>query len=413
MDIFTMAKIPLNKAIEKMKLDPNAAKIIDQPERTLEVAIPVKMDDGRVEVFMGYRAQHNTAVGPAKGGLRYHPQVSMDEVKTLSFWMTCKCSVAGIPYGGGKGGITVDPSKLSERELEELSRGFIRKIAPIIGSKMDIPAPDVNTNGKIMGWMVDEYSKINGGETDYGVITGKHLSMGGSLGRTEATGRGVMISVREACKRLNINIKDATCAVQGFGNVGSWSAKLIHRLGIKIVAISDYKDAIYCPTGIDPIEAEKYMLANDRKLEGYPGSKVISGAELLACDVTVLVPAALEMQLTKENAGAVKAKIICEGANGPTTPEADDILEKNGVLVVPDILANAGGVVVSYFEWVQNLAGYYWTEEVVNERQEEILVRAFEDVFTTAKKHDTTMRIGAYIVALRRVSDSMKWRGWY
>lgn len=410
MSIFEMAKIPLQKAIEKMNLDAGVKKLMEQPERTLEVTIPVKMDDGRTEVFTGYRAQHSTAVGPAKGGIRFHPDVCLDEVKTLSFWMTCKCSVVGLPYGGGKGGITVDPSKLSEGELERLSRGYIQKIAAIIGEKIDVPAPDVNTNGKIMAWMVDEYEKIVGHGAP-GVITGKPIAIGGSLGRTEATGRGVMLSVREACKKLNIEINQATCAIQGFGNVGSWTAKLVHNLGIKVVAISDVHGAIFCETGINPYEAADY-LAKHKVLSGYPGSKDISNAELLTANVTVLIPAALEMQITKENATQIKAKIIAEGANGPTTPEADDILAAKGVIIIPDILANAGGVTVSYFEWVQNLSGYYWSEKEVNERQEQLLVKAFEDVYVTAKKHDTTMRIAAYIVALRKLNDAIKARGW-
>ena len=410
MSIFEMAKIPLQKAIEKMNLDAGVKKLMEQPERTLEVTIPVKMDDGRTEVFTGYRAQHSTAVGPAKGGIRFHPDVCLDEVKTLSFWMTCKCSVVGLPYGGGKGGITVDPSKLSEGELERLSRGYIQKIAAIIGEKIDVPAPDVNTNGKIMAWMVDEYEKIVGHGAP-GVITGKPIAIGGSLGRTEATGRGVMLSVREACKKLNIEINQATCAIQGFGNVGSWTAKLVHNLGIKVVAISDVHGAIFCETGINPYEAADY-LAKHKVLSGYPGSKDISNAELLTANVTVLIPAALEMQITKENAAQIKARIIAEGANGPTTPEADDILAAKGVIIIPDILANAGGVTVSYFEWVQNLSGYYWSEKEVNERQEQLLVKAFEDVYVTAKKHDTTMRIAAYIVALRKLNDAIKARGW-
>lgn len=410
MSIFEMAKIPLQKAIEKMDLDAGVKKLMEQPERSMEVSIPVKMDDGRTEVFTGYRAQHSTAVGPAKGGIRFHPDVCLDEVKTLSFWMTCKCSVVGLPYGGGKGGITVDPSKLSEGELERLSRGYIQKIAAIIGEKLDVPAPDVNTNGKIMAWMVDEYEKIVGHAAP-GVITGKPIIVGGSLGRTEATGRGVMLSVREACKKINIDIKQATCAVQGFGNVGSWAAKLIYDLGAKIVAISDVHGAIYCEAGLNPYEAAEY-LAKHKVLSGYPGSKDISNAELLTADVTILVPAALEMQITKENAEQIKAKIISEGANGPTTPDADDILAAKGVVVIPDILANAGGVTVSYFEWVQNLSGYYWSEEEVNDRQEKLLVKAFEDVYTTAKQYNTTMRIAAYIVALRKLKDAIKARGW-
>ena len=351
MNLFEMAQIPLNKAIEVMKLDPNAAAIIACPERTLEVSIPVKMDDGTTKVFTGYRSQHSTIMGPAKGGIRYHQSVNMDEVKTLAFWMTCKCAVANLPYGGGKGGIIVDPSKLSQAELERLTRGYIDRIAPIIGEKMDIPAPDMNTNAQIMGWMMDEYSKLKG-QYEPGFITGKPICIGGSLGRTAATGRGVMVAAGEAIKAMGIKPEEATCAVQGFGNVGSWTAKLIHDLGVKIVALSDVYGAIMNEDGLDPYEVEKHVQATG-SVVNFPGSKAISNADLLAMEVTVLAPCAMELQITKDNAADVKAKIIVEGANGPTTPEADEILDKKGILVVPDILANGGGVTVSYFEWVQ------------------------------------------------------------
>ena len=411
MSIFEMAKIPLSKAVAEMKLDPGTEKIMMQVERVMEVNIPVRMDDGRVEVFTGYRAQHSTALGPAKGGIRFHPAVCLDEVKTLSFWMTCKCAVAGIPLGGGKGGITVDPSKLSMGELERLSRGYVDKLAVILGEKIDVPAPDVNTNGQIMAWMTDQYCKITG-RNEIGVFTGKPVAWGGSLGRTEATGRGVMISVREACKKLNIDPKGATVAIQGFGNVGSWSAKMVKQhLGGKIVAISDVSGAIYCEAGIDPYEAEKY-LKEHKVLAGFPGSKEISNNELLTLPVDILLPCALESQITKENAADVKAKIISEGANGPTTPDADEILAQKGIIVVPDILANAGGVVVSYFEWVQNLYGYYWSEEEVNDKQEQCLKIASEKVWAAAKEYNVTLRVAAYIVALTRLKDALKLRGW-
>lgn len=411
MSIFEMAKIPLNKAVKTMQLDPGTEKIMMQVERAMEVNIPVRMDDGRVEVFTGYRAQHSTALGPAKGGVRFHPDVCLDEVKTLSFWMTCKCSVAGLPLGGGKGGITVDPSKLSKGELERLSRGYVAKLAAILGEKIDVPAPDVNTNGEIMAWMTDEYCKIVG-RNEVGVFTGKPVCFSGSLGRTEATGRGVMLSVREACKNMGIETKGSTVAIQGFGNVGSWSGKLVHtHLGCKVVAISDVSGAIYCEAGIDPYEAEKY-LKEHKKLSGFPGSKDISNTELLELDVDILLPCALECQITKENAANVKAKIISEGANGPTTPDADEILEQKGIVVVPDILANAGGVVVSYFEWVQNIYSYYWCEEEVNERQEQCLKIAYDKVWATAKEYNVSLRVAAYIVALGRLKDAMKVRGW-
>ncbi len=411
MNLFEMAQIPLHKAIEVMKLDPNAAAIIDCPERTLEVSIPVKMDDGTTKVFTGYRSQHSTIMGPAKGGIRYHQNVNMDEVKTLAFWMTCKCAVANLPYGGGKGGIIVDPSKLSTGELERLTRGYIDRIAPIIGEKMDIPAPDMNTNAQIMGWMMDEYSKLKG-QYEPGFITGKPICIGGSLGRTAATGRGVMVAAGEAIKALGIKPEEATCAVQGFGNVGSWTAKLIHDLGVKIVALSDVYGAIMNEGGLDPYEVEKHVQATG-SVVNFPGSKAITNAELLAMEVTVLAPCAMELQITKDNAADVKAKIIVEGANGPTTPEADEILDAKGILVVPDILANGGGVTVSYFEWVQCLYRYFWTEEEVIEKQTQLMIGAFKNVYDMAKKYNVNMRTAAYIVALNRLDEAMKFRGAY
>ena len=411
MNLFEMAQIPLHKAIEVMKLNPNAAAIIDCPERTLEVSIPVKMDDGTTKVFTGYRSQHSTIMGPAKGGIRYHQNVNMDEVKTLAFWMTCKCAVANLPYGGGKGGIIVDPSKLSTGELERLTRGYIDKIAPIIGEKMDIPAPDMNTNAQIMGWMMDEYSKLKG-QYEPGFITGKPICIGGSLGRTAATGRGVMVAAGEAIKALGIKPEEATCAVQGFGNVGSWTAKLIHDMGVKIVALSDVYGAIMNEAGLDPYEVEKHVQATG-SVVNFPGSKAISNADLLAMEVTVLAPCAMELQLTKDNAADVKAKIVVEGANGPTTPEADEILDAKGILVVPDILANGGGVTVSYFEWVQCLYRYFWTEEEVIEKQTQLMIGAFKQVYDTAKKYGVNMRTAAYIVALNRLDEAMKFRGAY
>ena len=365
MNLFEMAKIPLNKAIEVMKLDPSAADIIATPERTLEVSIPVRMDDGTTKVFTGYRSQHSTIMGPAKGGVRYHPGVNMDEVKTLAFWMTCKCAVAGLPYGGGK----------------------------------------------IMGWMMDEFSKIKG-QFEPGFVTGKPICLGGSLGRNAATGRGVMVAAGEAIKALGIKPKQATCAVQGFGNVGSWTAKLIHDMGVKIVALSDINGAIHNPKGMNPYDVEKH-LQKTGSVVGYKGSKPISNEELLAMDVTILAPCAMELQLTKANAAKVQAKVIVEGANGPTTPDADKILDKKGILVVPDILANGGGVTVSYFEWVQNLYRYFWTEEEVIEKQESLMIDAFKKVYDTAKEHKVNMRTAAYIVALGHLAEAMKYRGMY
>ena len=411
MNIFEMAKIPLNQAIEAMQLDPGAAAIIAVPERTLEVSIPLKMDDGSTKVFTGYRSQHSTVLGPAKGGVRYHQNVSLDEVKTLAFWMTCKCAVAGLPYGGGKGGIIVDPNTLSKRELEALTRAYIDRIAMIIGEKKDIPAPDMNTNAQIMGWMMDEYSKITG-QFEPGFITGKAICVGGSLGRTAATGRGVVTAALEALKLKGIAPQDATAAVQGFGNVGSWTAKLFNEEGVKVVAVSDVKGAIYNADGLDCYDVEKFAQANG-SVVGYPGAQVISNAELLALEVTILSPCAMELQITKENAANVKAQIIAEGANGPTTPEADEILSAKGVFVVPDILANGGGVTVSYFEWVQNLYRYFWSEEEVVEKQIVMMRNAFKNVYAAAEKYSVNMRVAAYIVALSSLDEAMKVRGMY
>ena len=409
MNIFEMAQIPLNKAIETMELDAGAAAIIAVPERTLEVSIPVKMDDGTTKVFTGYRSQHSTILGPAKGGVRYHQNVSMDEVKTLAFWMTCKCAVAGLPYGGGKGGIIVDPSKLSKAELERLTRGYIDKIAPIIGEKRDIPAPDMNTNAQIMGWMMDEYSKL-AGQYEPGFITGKAISVGGSLGRTAATGRGVVVAALEALKLKGIQPHEATAAVQGFGNVGSWTAKLFCDAGVKVIALSDVYGAIFKEDGFDCYDVDAYVKKTGSVI-GYPGSKAISNAELLAMEVTVLAPCAIELQLTMENADAVQATIIAEGANGPTTPDADAILDAKGVFVVPDILANGGGVTVSYFEWVQNLYRYFWPEEEVIEKQNALMRKAFKAVYEKAKQYNVTLRVAAYMVALGSLEEAMKIRG--
>mgnify|MGYP005867035251 FL=1 len=409
MNIFEMAHIPLNKAIEVMQLDAGAAAIIATPERTLEVSIPVKMDDGSTKVFTGYRSQHSTVLGPAKGGVRYHQNVSMDEVKTLAFWMTCKCAVAGLPYGGGKGGIIVDPAQLSKRELEALTRGYIDKIAPLIGEKKDIPAPDMNTNAQVMGWMMDEYSKF-AGQFEPGFITGKAIGVGGSLGRTAATGRGVVVAALEALKLQGIEPYEATAAVQGFGNVGSWTAKLFCDAGVKVIALGDVNGAIFKADGFDCYDVDAYVKKTG-SIVGYPGSRPITNAQLLAMEVTVLAPCAIELQLTKENAADVSASIIVEGANGPTTPEADEILEEKGVLVIPDILANGGGVTVSYFEWVQNLYRYFWTEKEVIDKQTEMMIKAFHEVHAKAKEYGVPLRVAAYIVALGSIAEAMKIRG--
>ena len=409
---FEIARKQVKTACDRLNADPAVYEILKSPQRVLEVTFPVKLDDGTVKTFTGYRSQHNNAVGPYKGGVRFHPHVNLDEVKALSIWMTIKCCVAGIPYGGGKGGITLDPRDYSEAELERISRAYSEAISPLIGEKIDIPAPDVNTNGKIMSWMVDAYENVVK-KSAPGVFTGKPVEFGGSLARTEATGYGVNFAAVQALEKLGKDVKGATYAIQGFGNVGYHTGYYAHQSGAKVVAVSTVDVAIYNENGLD-MEAlfkefqEKGFITNEA---GY--GKEISNAELLALDVDVLAPCALENQLTSENAGKVRAKIVVEGANGPTTPEADAILRQNGVLVVPDILANCGGVVVSYFEWVQNLQGYYWEFDEVQEKETVVLRRAFRDIWNLAQEYDVDLRTASYMMSIRRVEKTMKLRGWY
>ena len=409
---FEIAQKQVKIACDRLNADPAVFEILKKPQRVLEVNFPVKLDNGTVENFTGYRSQHNNAVGPYKGGVRFHPNVNLDEVKALSIWMTIKCFVAGIPYGGGKGGITLDPRNYSEAELERIARAYSEAISPLIGEKIDIPAPDVNTNGKIMSWMVDAYENVVKHSAP-GVFTGKPVEFGGSLARTEATGYGVNFAAVQALEKLGKDVKGATYAIQGFGNVGYHTGYYAHKAGAKIVAVSTVDVAIYNENGLD-MEAiikefqEKGFITNEA---GY--GKEISNAELLALDVDVLAPCALENQLTSENAGKVRAKIVVEGANGPTTPEADVILRQNGVLVVPDILANCGGVVVSYFEWVQNLQGYYWEFDEVQEKETVVLRRAFRDIWNLAQEYDVDLRTASYMMSIRRVEKAMKLRGWY
>ena len=409
---FEIARKQVKTACDRLNADPAVYEILKSPQRVLEVTFPVKLDDGTVKTFTGYRSQHNNAVGPYKGGVRFHPHVNLDEVKALSIWMTIKCCVAGIPYGGGKGGITLDPRDYSEAELERISRAYSEAISPLIGEKIDIPAPDVNTNGKIMSWMVDAYENVVK-KSAPGVFTGKPVEFGGSLARTEATGYGVNFAAVQALEKLGKDVKGATYAIQGFGNVGYHTGYYAHQSGAKVVAVSTVDVAIYNENGLD-MEAlfkefqEKGFITNEA---GY--GKEISNAELLALDVDVLAPCALENQLTSENAGKVRAKIVVEGANGPTTPEADAILRQNGVLVVPDILANCGGVVVSYFEWVQNLQGYYWEFDEVQEKETVVLRRAFRDIWNLAQEYDVDLRTASYMMSIRRVEKAMKLRGWY
>ena len=409
---FEIARKQVKTACDRLNADPAVYEILKSPQRVLEVTFPVKLDNGTVKTFTGYRSQHNNAVGPYKGGVRFHPNVNLDEVKALSIWMTIKCCVAGIPYGGGKGGITLDPRDYSEAELERIARAYSEAISPLIGEKIDIPAPDVNTNGKIMSWMVDAYENVVK-KSAPGVFTGKPVEFGGSLARTEATGYGVNFAAVQALEKLGKDVKGATYAIQGFGNVGYHTGYYAHQSGAKVVAVSTVDVAIYNENGLD-MEAlfkefqEKGFITNEA---GY--GKEISNAELLALDVDVLAPCALENQLTSENAGKVRAKIVVEGANGPTTPEADAILRQNGVLVVPDILVNCGGVVVSYFEWVQNLQGYYWEFDEVQEKETVVLRRAFRDIWNLAQEYDVDLRTASYMMSIRRVEKAMKLRGWY
>lgn len=383
------------------------------PERELKVSIPVRMDDGSVHCFEGYRVQHSTSRGPAKGGIRYHQNVNIDEVKALAAWMTFKCAVVNIPYGGGKGGIICNPSELSENELRNLTRRFTAMIAPIIGPDQDIPAPDVGTNAGVMGWIMDTYSMLKG-HCVPGVVTGKPLELGGALGRHEATGRGVMLTTLNILNALDIPVEGSTAVIQGMGNVGSISAKLIHNAGLKVIAVSDVSCGIYNPEGLNIPEIIEYLSAKKGNLlKDYSadGVSYITNEELLELKTTVLVPAALENQINAKNAEKLQAQVIVEGANGPTTVEADEILQKRGIVLVPDILANAGGVVVSYFEWVQNIQSVSWSEEYVNEHLKTIMDQAFQAVWDIAHEKDTTLRTGAYLIAVKRVVDAKNLRG--
>jgi glutamate dehydrogenase len=410
LNVFEIVQGQIKEACDILGMEPAVYEILKQPQRFMEVAIPVNMDDGSVKVFPGFRSQHNDAIGPTKGGLRFHPDVYADEVKALSMWMTFKCACIGLPYGGGKGAIKVDPRQLSKGELERLSRGWIREMAQIIGPEKDIPAPDVYTNAQIMAWMVDEFAKIRQYNA-FGLMTGKPIIIGGSLGRNTATARGCVFTIREAAKKLGIDLSKATVAIQGYGNAGSFAAELISAYGSKVVAVNDTKGGAYNPDGIDPVAIAKYK-EKTRSVVGFPGTKNITSDELLTLDVDILIPAAFENQITSANAARVKAKIIGEAANGPTTPEADAVLYKNGLLVLPDILASAGGVTVSYYEWVQNNYGYYWSEEEVNSRLEASMVKAFEAIYDMHKQKNVPMRQAAYMVAIKRVYEAMKVRGW-
>jgi glutamate dehydrogenase (NAD(P)+) len=394
-----------------LNLDSGIWKILTHPKRQIIVSCPVQMDTGEIEVFTGYRVQYNITLGPAKGGIRYHPDVSLDEVTALAAWMTWKCAVAHIPFGGGKGGVICDPTRMSRRELEALTRRYIAEIIDAIGPEKDVPAPDVNTNDQIMAWVMDTYS-MHVGHTATAVVTGKPIEMGGSLGRREATGRGVMIVTREAAKHLGIDIKGATVAIQGFGNVGSVSADLLSRIGAKIVAVTDWKGGVHNEKGLDIAKLLEYSQEH-KTVDGFPGGTDLANEDLWALGVDVLIPAALENQITMENAPRIRAKIVTEGANGPTTPDAHTHLHERGIVVIPDILANSGGVTTSYFEWVQDRYGYFWDEEQVNSRLELKMCEAFDSVLKTSLKYTVDMRTAAYIVAISRVGTVTKMRGMY
>lgn len=406
---FDIASKQFDRAADLLELDPNLRKVLKNPKRQLIVSIPVKMDDGRMEVFQGFRVQHNIARGPAKGGIRFHPNVSLDEVKALAAWMTWKCATVNIPYGGGKGGVVVDPHLLSEGELERMTRRYAVEIAPIIGPDRDIPAPDVYTNSQTMAWFMDTISMIHG-HTELGVVTGKPVELGGSRGRNEATARGCLYVVREACNVRGLKLEGARVAVQGFGNAGSIAARLLHEDGARVIAASDSHSGIYNTRGLDPAAVIEHK-QKAGTLQGFSNAESISNAELLEIDCDILIPAALENQITRDNAARVKASIIAEAANGPTTPDADDILFENGKCVIPDILANAGGVSVSYFEWVQDMYGFFWPEAKVNDVLQQTMVNAFHDVRTLAEKHKAYLRTAAYMLAVGRVANATRVRG--
>lgn len=408
-DVLKNTQEAIHAALTRLGYSDTVYELLKEPIRVLTVRIPVRMDDGHTEVFTGYRAQHNDAIGPTKGGIRFHPDVTLDEVKALSIWMSIKCGIFGLPYGGAKGGIVCDPRKLSIHEQERLARGYVRAVSQIVGPAKDIPAPDVYTNPQVMAWMYDEYSRIREYDSP-NFITGKPLVLGGSQGREQATALGVVVATREAAAQAGIDLKEARVIVQGFGNVGSNVARILHEMGVKVVGISDANGALYNENGLDIPD-----LFDKRDSFGVVTtnfSHVISNEELLVKPCDILIPAALENQITEHNVRDIQAKLIVEAANGPTTPMADAILEERGILVVPDVLANAGGVTVSYFEWVQNNQGWYWTEDEVNSRLERMMVNAVHNILKTARRYQVSTRLAAYMVGIRPFAEAMRWRGW-
>ncbi|MGE8207531.1 Glu/Leu/Phe/Val family dehydrogenase [Heyndrickxia sp. NPDC080065] len=409
LNLFTSTQEVIKEALSKLGFNDEMYELLKEPLRILTVRVPIRMDDGTTKVFTGYRAQHNDAVGPTKGGVRFHPEVNEDEVKALSMWMTLKCGIVDLPYGGGKGGIVCDPRTMSMGELERLSRGYVRSISQIVGPTKDIPAPDVYTNSQIMAWMMDEYSRLRENDSP-GFITGKPIVLGGSEGRDKATAQGVTIVIEEAAKKKGISVKGARVVIQGFGNAGSFLAKFLHDEGAKIIGISDAYGALHDPNGLDI----DYLL-DRRDSFGTVTTlfeNTITNKELLELDCDILVPAAISNQITSENASHIKASIVVEAANGPTTVEATNILTERGILLVPDVLASAGGVTVSYFEWVQNNQGYYWSEDEVNEKLRKKLVEAFNNIYNIAEIRKVNMRLAAYMVGLRNAAEASKFRGW-
>ncbi len=413
LNVFETVQQQIKVACDALGESKEVYEVLKQPKSCLEVAIPVKMDNGELRIFQGYRSLHNDSIGPGKGGIRYHQNVTMDEVKALSAWMTFKCGVAGIPYGGGKGGIIVDPTTLSKGELERLSRAYIKAVSPVIGPNIDIPAPDVNTTPEIMAWMTDEYSMIKEKFTP-AIITGKPLSIGGSLARFEATGYGVALMIREAFKATNREIKGAKVSIQGFGNVGRFTAYYAEKFGAKIVAISDVSCCLYNENGLNIEDLFDYVTDPDNKnmLTGYKAAEEMPREKIFEIESEAFSPCALENAITAENVEKIAAPLIIEGANGPTTPEADKIIDAKGKFLVPDILANGGGVMVSYFEWVQNLQNYYWSFEEVQEKQETKMVNAFNDILNIKNQYNVSMRVAAFMMSIKRVADAMRARGW-
>ncbi|QSO49494.1 Glu/Leu/Phe/Val dehydrogenase [Alicyclobacillus mengziensis] len=408
-DVLTNTQDVVQNALHKLGYSETVYELLKEPIRVLTVRIPVRMDDGHTEVFTGYRAQHNDAVGPTKGGIRFHPNVTLEEVKALSIWMSIKCGIFNLPYGGAKGGIICDPRTMSIAEQERLARGYVRAVSQIVGPTKDIPAPDVYTNPQIMAWMYDEYSRIREYDSP-GFITGKPLVLGGSQGRDKATALGVVVAMQEGAATLGKNLQDLKVIVQGFGNVGSNVALILHEMGVKVVGISDAGGALYREEGLDiPSLLEK---RDSFGMVTTNFSHTITNQELLVQPCDVLVPAALENQITAENANQIQASLVVEAANGPTTHAADEILSERGILIVPDVLANAGGVTVSYFEWVQNSQGYYWTEEEVNHRMREMMVASAQTIFKTAKRYQVSTRLAAYMVGIKPFAEAMRWRGW-